>query len=112
MIKVSEPNQAGKVKVHSLNSFDSRRWDDFVKCCDSATFFHRSGWKEVIENAFGHRTYYLYAEHDGVIEGVLPLGHVKSLLFGNALMSTPFCVYGGIAANTERARQALEECAC
>ena len=37
-------------------------------------------------------------ENNGVIEGVYPLGHVKSLLFGNTLMSSPFCVYGGVVA--------------
>ena len=35
--------------------------------------------------------------------GVLPLAEVKSLLFGHALVSTPFCVYGGIVAADEAA---------
>ena len=39
------------------------------------------------------------------IEGVLPLAEVKSLLFGHTLVSLPFCVYGGIAAESERARK-------
>jgi hypothetical protein len=34
---------------------------------------------------------------------VLPLAHVKSLLFGNALTSLPFAVYGGVAAVDEEA---------
>ncbi len=80
--------------------------------CPEATFFHRAGWKEVIERAFGHPTHYLYAESDGVIQGVLPLGHVRSRLFGNALISTPFCVYGGIAGNCHEARERLEQAAC
>ncbi|MGH8559664.1 MAG: FemAB family XrtA/PEP-CTERM system-associated protein, partial [Methylococcales bacterium] len=52
-----------------------------------------------------------YAETDGTIEGVLPLGHIKSRLFGNALISTPFCVYGGIAAASRQARDALDNAA-
>ena len=75
--------------------------------CPEATFFHRAGWKDVIERAFGHKTWFLYAEHAGRIEGVLPLARVKSMLFGDSLVSLPFCVYGGIAASTEAARQAL-----
>jgi FemAB-related protein (PEP-CTERM system-associated) len=43
---------------------------------------------------------------------VLPLAEVKSLLFGHTLTSLPFCVYGGIAATSERARLALGEAAC
>jgi FemAB-related protein (PEP-CTERM system-associated) len=36
---------------------------------------------------------------------------MRSLLFGDALVSTPFCVYGGVAATTDAARTALEEAA-
>lgn len=58
-----------------------RRWDAFVFQCPEATFFHRAGWQEIVSGVFRHTTYFLYAERDGAIEGVLPLAHVKSLLF-------------------------------
>jgi FemAB-related protein (PEP-CTERM system-associated) len=99
------------LRVHELQPANFPRWDEFVSGCSEATFFHRAGWKTVIERAFGHRTTFLYAEAGGRIEGVLPLAEVKSLLFGHALVSLPFCVYGGIAAGTERARHALDEAA-
>lgn len=82
-------------------------WNAFVESCPEATFFHRAEWKNVLEQAFGHSAKYLFAERGGRIEGVLPLSHVKSLLFGDSLCSTPFCVYGGIAADTDAARDAL-----
>ena len=85
-----------------------RRWDAFVFQCTEATFFHRAGWREIVSGVFGHTTYFLYAERNGAIEGVLPLAHVKSLLFGNALVSLPFAVYGGVAANSPAAAEALE----
>ena len=84
------------------------RWDAFVAGCTGATFFHRAGWQTIVSEVFRHPTYFLYAERDGLIEGVLPLGHVKSLLFGNALVSLPFAVYGGVAANSPQAAQVLE----
>ena len=40
---------------------------------------------------------------------MLPLAHVNSLLFGNALVSLPFAVYGGVAASNDEAAQALEQ---
>lgn len=55
----------------------------------------------------GQRGRYLFAESGGEIIGVLPLVHIRSRLFGNALISTAFCVEGGPAANGEAARQAL-----
>lgn len=95
--------------VRELTRNDIARWDAFVMQCPDATFFHLAGWKEVIERAFGHRTYFLYAERNGNIEGVVPLAHVSSRLFGNSLASLPFCVYGGIVAITEQARESLDK---
>ena len=79
--------------------------------CPEATFFHRAGWAEVLRQAFGHDAHFVYAERDGIIQGVLPLGHIRSRLFGNALISTPFGVYGGVAGGDETVRAALEQAA-
>ncbi|MEM7254249.1 MAG: FemAB family XrtA/PEP-CTERM system-associated protein [Pseudomonadota bacterium] len=82
-------------------------WDEFVAGCEGATFFHQWGWTETVERVLRHPTYYLCAVRGRSIEGVLPLAHVKSFLFGNALISCPFAVYGGVAAHTDEARQSL-----
>lgn len=96
------------MQVNELTNARTAEWDAFVDQCPEASFFHRSGWKTVVEEAFGHPMHYLYAEENGQIVGVLPLGHVKSRLFGDALISNPFCVYGGVAAVSGQAREALE----
>jgi len=88
------------LQIKFLEQEDCHRWDEFVARCSNATFFHLSGWRTVINKAFGHRPYYLYAEQKGELVGVLPLGHIKSILFGNALISVPFCVYGGACADS------------
>lgn len=98
--------------VKTLEAMDYGRWNAFVADCPQATFFHLAEWKDVIEQAFGHRTYFLFVEADSNIQGILPLAQVNSRLFGNALISTPFCVYGGAVAETETARQTLEQAAC
>lgn len=100
------------MQVHSLVDDQINRWDEFVDGCESASFFHKAGWQRVIQRAFDHKTYYLYAEENGDIQGVLPLVHVKSLFFGNHLISTPFCVYGGPAATNDSALDALINAAC
>lgn len=89
-----------------------QRWDAYVEQAEHATFFHRAGWSEVLQRAFGHRTFFLFAELGGDIVGVLPLAQVKSFLFGNSLASLPFCVYGGVVADSEAAAQALRDRAC
>lgn len=98
--------------IHRLDDSRCSEWDDFVKASPEATFFHLSGWRRVLEESLGHKAHYLYAERNGQIVGVLPLGHVKTLLFGNALISVPFCVYGGVAAEDESTAKALTRAAC
>jgi FemAB-related protein (PEP-CTERM system-associated) len=100
------------MEVHRLSRDDAAgaaRWDAFVAACPAATFFHRAGWQGVLHEVFRHETHFLYAEGPHGIEGVLPLARVKTLLFGHALVSLPFAVYGGIAANDETAAVALED---
>ncbi|MEF8794671.1 FemAB family XrtA/PEP-CTERM system-associated protein [Thiohalorhabdus sp.] len=97
--------------VRELEAGEEARWDAFVARCPEATFFHRAGWKRVLEQGLGHRAPFLLAERDGEVAGVLPLGHIRSWLFGRSLTSTPFCVYGGAAADSEGARSALEDAA-
>ena len=99
------------VAIRELAPGEAERWDAFVEACPEATFFHRAGWSRVLREAFGHRPRFLYAERDGRIVGVLPLAEVRSLLAGRALISSPFCVYGGVAAEDGHAERALVEAA-
>ena len=92
------PAVAAPPQVRSFASGDERQWDGFVDACPNATFFHRSGWKRIVEEVFRHRTHYLLAERGGEIVGVLPLAQVRSRLFGHSLVSLPFAVYGGAAS--------------
>ena len=97
--------------VRAYEPADARRWDAFVERCPDATFFHRSGWRDVLRRCFGHRTHYLLAERGGAVAGVLPLAEVKSLLFGHSLVSLPFCAVGGAAATDEDALAELHRAA-
>ncbi|HEY0420094.1 MAG TPA: FemAB family XrtA/PEP-CTERM system-associated protein [Acetobacteraceae bacterium] len=90
------------IACRPLDDSRAAAWDAFVLAHPAGTFFHRAGWRRVIERAFGHATHYVMAERDGAITGVLPLARVKTLLFGDSLISVPFCVYGGpLAADAE-----------
>ncbi len=96
-------------RIHPLVPSVRPQWDAFVTVHPEGTFFHKSGWQPVVEQSFGYTTRYLYAERDGVITGVLPLVHVTSWLFGSALISTAFCVYGGPLAVDAEVDRALRE---
>lgn len=99
------------LQVRCLDGTDFKavaRWEAFVASMPDATFFHRAEWHYILTEIFGHRTFFLYAERDGEIEGILPLAQVSSHLFGNALVSLPFAVYGGIVCNSGDAAAVLE----
>lgn len=104
-------SQGGARVIQLFSQKDEQRWDAFVEAHTEGTFFHLAPWRHVIEKAFGHKTYFLFVEENGEIQGVLPLGHVNSRLFGNTLVSTPFCVYGGMLVNNFEARLALDNAA-
>lgn len=109
--KVRTRLAAASVAVRACADSDAARWDEFVLRTPEATFFHRIGWRGILEGVFRHRTHYLLAERGGGIAGVLPLAEVKSRLFGHALVSLPFGVYGGPAASDADAERALIDAA-
>lgn len=104
----SHMNTLIDITIKKLDKNTYSKWNEYVSNSGDATFFHLAEWKDVLEDSFGHDTYFLYAEKNGEIEGVLPLGHIQSRLFGNSLVSNPFCVYGGVSATSDAVRDALE----
>jgi FemAB-related protein (PEP-CTERM system-associated) len=112
-VAVSTRNEraAARVVVRPFAEGDGSRWDAFVERCVDATFFHRIGWREILDGVFRHRPHYLLAERGADIVGVLPLAEVKSRVFGHALISLPFGVYGGPAASDAEAEGALVDAA-
>jgi hypothetical protein len=95
------------VAIRPLGRAAAAAWDEFIEAHPDGTFFHRAAWCGIIERAFGHATFYVFAERDGAITGVLPLAQVKTVLFGNTLISVPFCVYGGPLAVDQESAAAL-----
>lgn len=100
------------MNIKFLDEHKLKAWDEYVESSPQSTFFHKTGWRDVIRRSFGHQAYYLYAEEQGSITGILPLIHINSLLFGNALCSNAFCVYGGVIADDESTASALDRRAC
>jgi FemAB-related protein (PEP-CTERM system-associated) len=98
------------MKVIVVDS-ESSVWDSYVQSCQNATPYHQFGWKMVITKSFGHACHYFSAvDNNGDCQGILPLVHMRSKLFGNFLISVPFVNYGGLLyKNDTAARLLLEE---
>lgn len=98
--------------IEAIGDGRAEEWDRFVSSAAGATLYHRFAWRRVITSVFGHETLYLAARRmDDALEGVLPLVRLKSLLFGDYLVSLPFFNYGGVLARSPAARHALLDAA-
>ena len=88
-----------------------RAWDTYVLSSPLSNGYHLSGWRRVIEEAFGHQTYYFLVQGpEGTVQGVAPLVLLASRGFGRFLVSLPFVNYGGVIAEAHEVRSRLEEC--
>lgn len=86
---------------------DRGEWDAFVAAHGDPAGYHAWDWQRVFRRAFDHEPVYLMARRGGRVEGVLPLVHIRSRLFGNSLTSLPFVNYGGVMAGSAEAAGAL-----
>lgn len=88
------------LRVHAPGeAWDQEAWDRFVLSRDEASPYHQSVFRDVIEEVFGHATYYLRAQDPADhTTGILPLVRLKSRLFGDFLVSLPYFNYGGALA--------------
>lgn len=97
------------MEVKHLSPDEASKWDGFVSTRQDGTPFHLTAWSYAMADTFGHKAYLLYVEDEHGVQGVLPLMHVKSLLFGNALISGAFAVYGGPLSDRADVHKALDE---
>lgn len=91
----------------------SAEWDAFVASRPDSSFFHLSGWREVIKRSFGHACPYLISrDAGGGIDAVMPLTEINSRLFGHFLIGNGFTVGGGpLAASPAGLAHVLDEAA-
>jgi len=105
--------------VVQANKSDKENWNRFAfetslsktsqaKTSQGAHHAHSWEWSEIIYETFGHKPYYFITkDSEQKISGILPLFHVKSILFGSALISVPYLNSGGILASNKEAFNAL-----
>ncbi|OQY09057.1 MAG: hypothetical protein B6I30_10425 [Desulfobacteraceae bacterium 4572_187] len=108
------------IKVEIKQSLTTPEWDLYVQSHPGATLYHLSGWLRVIQQTYGHQTYYLTAlktdknvrtiekgNPAGAVAGILPLVHMNHFLLGKSLVSIPFFDLGGILADNDEIENTL-----
>jgi FemAB-related protein (PEP-CTERM system-associated) len=105
---LASPTDPGPFAVSLAAAGDRDAWDRFVSGRPDAVGYHEYIWREVLQRAFGHESFYLIAKAgDGSIAGVLPIVEIRSLVFGRSFTSLPFLNFGGVLATSDRAAAAL-----
>ncbi len=94
------------MKVIIAGKEDQSRWDQYIKNHAAASPYHFYAWGQSVEEAYGHKKYYLMVEDQG-IAGVLPLIHMKPFWGSGGLVSLPFCDLGGVLADGSAAADLL-----
>ena len=137
----SLPDDPSELKVKELGQNDIPQWENYIAESPKATFYHRLEWKNIIEKSFGHKTYYLMAvrctdnkscsdsqtstnqinsamrhapcamQESEKVVGILPMVHIRSLLFGSIFCSMPFLNFGGVCADDDEGERVLLQAA-
>ena len=103
-------DNAGVSRIVIACESDARRWDDYILAAEQATPFHLFGWREVIEEVYGFRPFYLMAlGRKDAVTGILPVIEVRAINGRKAACSLPFCNYGGLCAADNNTGRALLE---
>lgn len=95
--------------VVQLDPADEAVWDAYVTRHPSGSIYHLSRWRRLIADWYGHEAHYLYARDADTenVVGALPLIRLKSLLFGDYLVSMPYFNYGGAIADSAYVEESL-----
>lgn len=76
---------------------DQTAWDEYVLSHPDSSPYHLFAWKNTVEEAYGHKSYYMIAENEQKkIVGVLPLTNLRLPLLLNELTALPFCDVGNL----------------
>jgi serine/alanine adding enzyme len=105
------------VHIRIMQSAEAPAWDAYVRSHPHATIYHLSAWQSIIRGTYNHKQFYLMAlkneagpnPETDAIAGILPLIQLKSILFGNQIISIPFFDMGGVLAGESDTEKALIE---
>ena len=88
-----------KISISLLDDQENE-WNTYVDKNPAASIYHRAEWREVIQQSYGHESFYFVArDTDKNIVGILPLIRLSSHLFGDFLVSMPYFMEGGAVAD-------------
>jgi serine/alanine adding enzyme len=84
-----------KLSFVQLSEESRGLWNNFVSANPHAYVYHLREWGDAVCKTYGLWRWYFGVKMDERIVGVLPIFYIRSMLFGDKIVSVPFCEYGG-----------------
>ena len=97
------------ITIRLADTADKNAWNTYVLNHPEGLGYQLFGWKEAVQYAYRFKGYYLLAELNGGIKGILPLIYHKLPLKKGVLISLPYCDAGGPLADTTEISHSLIE---
>jgi len=96
-----------QIVIRQADLADQLRWDNYVLTHLDASPYHLFAWKLAIETTYGHQCYYLYAEQNQQMVGILPLVRLHLPGIIDELTALPYCDLGASLSNSDQVQDAL-----
>jgi serine/alanine adding enzyme len=84
-----------KLSFVQLSEESRDLWNDCVSANPHAYVYHLREWGDAVCKTYRLWRWYFAVKEDQRIVGVLPVFYIRSMLFGDKIVSVPFCEYGG-----------------
>lgn len=104
---MDSPQESNTVQIQLYNSSLQNEWNNYINKSPHSVFAHHLGWKDVVKETYGHEPFYFMAYRNDRVVGVLPLFFIKSLLFKQFMVTSPYLTFGGIISDDENVTTAL-----
>jgi len=95
------------LSIEILNESRRDEWDAYIDKNALSIAWQRYEWHDVLKKHYAHDFFPLAAFQDNKICGVFPLYKLHDKATGNALISVPFAVAGGIVSDSPEIEKAL-----
>ena len=85
------------MRLVNLEDLGHDVWDSVVDEFAESTIFHQAHWADILKKGLGVKPYYLAAEQDGAICGILPMAQIRRP-FAYDFVSLPMATLCGCLA--------------
>ncbi len=98
-----------KINIDCYSEKDKKKYANFLLNNPDSNIYHTIEWKEIIENHYDFKPYYLIArDNNDNICAILPLFFIKNMC-GKRLDSIPLSIYGGALGRDEHVKPLIEK---